>query len=111
MNIARLPKANDRRSGFFKAVTGTSAGWQIPQLQGQESTFLQHHSPTVRGQRQVKNHHRKSHLKDLLWVDMITNALIVIVIALASYFFISATALRTNLEPAVTLYAEPSQSR
>jgi hypothetical protein len=110
MNIARLPKANDR-SGFFKAVTGTSAGWQIPQPQGQESTFLQHQSPTVSAQRQVKDHQRKSPTQDILWVDMITNALIVIVIASASYFFISATALRTNLEPAVTLYAEPSQSR
>jgi hypothetical protein len=107
MNIARLTKANDRRSGFFKAVTRTSAGWQIPQLQGQERTFLQHQSPAVSGQRQVKNHHRKSHIQDLLWIDMITNALIVIVIALASYFFISATALRTNLERTVTSYSEP----
>ena len=106
MNIARLTKANDR-SGFFKAVTGTSAGWQIPQPQRQESTFLQHQSPTVSAQREVKDHHRKAPIQDLLWVDMITNALIVIVIALASYFFISATALRTNREPAVTSYSEP----
>lgn len=106
MNIARLPKANDR-SDFFKAVTGTSAGWQIPQPQGPESTFLQHQSPTVSAQRQVKDHHRNSPIQDLLWVDMIANALIVIVIALASYFFISATALRTNLERTVTSYSEP----
>jgi hypothetical protein len=106
MNIARLLKADDR-SGFFKAVTGSSAGWQIPQLQGQESTFLQHQSPTVSAQRQVNDHHRKSPIQDLLWVDMITNALIVIVIASASYFFISATALRTKLERTVTSYSEP----
>ena len=106
MNIARLLKADDR-SGFFKAATGTSAVWQIPQVQGQESTFLQHQSSTVSTQRQVKDHHRKSPIQDLLWVDMITNALIVIVIASASYFFISATALRTKLERTVTSYSEP----
>lgn len=106
MNIARLPKAIDR-SGFFKAVTGTSAGWQIPQPQGPECTSLQHQSPTISAQSEVNDHHRKSPTQGVLWVDMITNALIVIVIALASYFFISAKALRTNIEPAVTSYSEP----
>ena len=110
MNIARLSKADDR-SDFFKAVTGSSAVWQVPQLHRPESTFLPHQSPTISAQREVKDHHRKSPTQNILWVDMITNALIVIVIASASYVFISAKALRTNLEPAVTSYSEPSQSR
>ena len=106
MNIARLLKADDR-SGFFKAVTGSSAGYYIPQSQGPESTFLENQFPPVSAQQEVTDPNRKSLIQDLLWVDMITNALIVIVIALASYFFISATALRTNLEPAFTSYSQP----
>jgi hypothetical protein len=42
---------------------------------------------------------------------MITNALIVIAIALASYFFIAAKGLGANIDPAVTSYSEPSQRR
>jgi hypothetical protein len=102
MNIARLPKAS-----FFKAVTGTSAVWQVPQPQRPECTSLQHQSPTISAQRELNDHRRKSPTQGVLWVDMITNALIVIVIALASYFFISAKALRTNIEPAVISYSEP----
>lgn len=110
MNIARLLKA-DERSYLFKSVIGSSAVWQVPKSQGPESTFLQHQSRAVSAPREIKDRHRKSPTQEILWVDMITNALIVIVIASASYFFISAKALRANLEPAVTLYSEPSQSR
>ena len=84
MNIARLPKADDR-SGFFKAVTESLAVWQVAEPQRPESTFLQHQSPTVSAQLKVKNLHRKSPTEGVLWVDMITNALIVIIMALASY--------------------------
>ena len=110
MNIARLLKADDR-SGFFKAVTGSSAVWQVPQTQRPECTSLQHQSPPVSAQREYKEHHRKSPPQGVLWVDMIANALIVLVIALASYVFISAKALRTNIEPAVISHSEPSQPR
>jgi hypothetical protein len=110
MNIARLLKA-DERSSFFKAVTGSSAVWQVPQPQRPECTSLQHQSPTVNAQCEVKDRHRKAPTQDILWDDMIANALIVIVIASASYFFISAKALRVNLETAVISYSEPSQPR
>jgi hypothetical protein len=110
MNIARLQKADDR-SGFFKAVTGSSAVWQVPQPQRPECPPLQHQSPTVNAQRTVKDQQRKSPTQGVLWVDMITNALIVILIASASYVFISAKALRTTIEPAVISYSEPSQPR
>jgi hypothetical protein len=109
MNIARLPKADDR-SGFFKAVTGSSAVWQVAEPQRPQSTFRQHQSPTISAQLEVKNQHRKSPT-GVLWVDMITNALIVIIMALASYVFISAKALRTHIEPAVISYSEPLQPR
>lgn len=110
MNIARLRKADDR-SGFFKAVIGSSAVWQVPQSQRLEYRSLQHQSPTVNAQRPGKDHQRKFPTQDVSWVDMITNALIVILIASASYVFISAKALRTNIEPAVISYSEPSQPR
>jgi hypothetical protein len=110
MNIARLPKADDR-SGFFKAVTGSSTVWQVAEPQRPESTFRQHQSPTVSAQLEVKNQHRKSPTEGVLWIDMITNALIVIIMALASYVFISAKTLRTHIEPAVISYSEPLQPR
>jgi hypothetical protein len=107
MNIARLLKADERRD-LLKSVTGRSAVWQVPKLQP-ESIFL--HRQSLSAPPEIKNPKRKPPAQDLLWVDMITNALIVIVIASASYFFISARALRANLEPAVTSYSQPSQSR
>jgi len=110
MNIARLPKA-DERSDLFKTVTGRSAVWQIPKPQRPKSTSLHRQYPTVGALPQLKNRLRKSTTQDLLWVDMITNALIVIAIASASYLFISAKGLRANMEPAVTLYSERSEPR
>lgn len=109
MNIARLPKA-DERSDLFKAVTGRTV-WQIPKPRRPESTSLHRQYPTVSAPPQLNNRLRKSTTQDLLWVDMITNALIVIAIASASYYFISAKGLRANIEPAVTLYSERSEPR
>ena len=106
----RLLKA-DERSHAFKAVTGRSALWQILKPQGPERAFLHRQCPAVSAPPQIKHHQRKSPTQDLLWVDMITNALIVIVIASASYFFISAKGLPSNIEPAVISYSEPSQPR
>ena len=102
MNIARLLKA-DERSYLFKSVTGRSASWQVPKPQS-EIPLLYRLSPTVSAPPEIKNRNSKAPMQDILWSDMIANALIVIVIASASYFFIS---LRANLEPAVTSYAEP----
>ena len=110
MNIARLPKA-DERSDLFKTVTGRSAVWQISKPRRPESTSLHRQYPTVSAPPQLKNRLRKSTTQALLWVDMITNALIVIAIASASYYFISAKGLRANIEPAVTLYSERSEPR
>lgn len=110
MNIARLPKA-DERSDLFKTVTGRSAVWQIPKPRRPESTSLHRQYPTVSAPPHLNNRLRKSTTQDLLWVDMITNALIVIAIASASYYFISSKGLRANIEPAVTLYSERSEPR
>ena len=110
MNIARLLKA-DERSDLFKTVTGRSAVWQIPKPQWPERTFLHRQSRGVSAPRRIKDRSRKPPNQDLLWVDMITNALIVIAIASASYLFISARSLRANFDPAVTSYSERSQPR
>jgi hypothetical protein len=110
MNIARLLKA-DERSDLFKAVTGRSAVWQIPKPQRPERTFLHRQSPAVSAPPQIKARARKFPSQDLLLVDMITNALIVIAIASASYFFISAKGLRANIDPAVTSYSGRSEQR
>jgi hypothetical protein len=110
MNIARLLKA-DERSCHFNSVTGRSAVWQVPKPRRPEITFLHRQSPAVSAPPQIQNRARKSPTQDLLWIDMITNALIVIAIALASYFFIAAKGLRANIDPAVTSYSEPSQPR
>ena len=107
MNIARLLKAYDRRD-LWKSVTGRSAVWQVPKLQP-ESIFL--HRQSLSAPPEIKNPKRKRPTQGLLWVDMITNALIVIVIASASYFFISSKGLRAHIEPAVISYSEPSQPR
>jgi hypothetical protein len=110
MNIARLLKA-DERSDLFNAVTGRSARWHVSKSLRPERAFLHRQYPAVSAPRQIKHHRRKSPTPDLLWIDMITNALIVIVIASASYFFISAKAFRAHTEPAVISYSEPSQPR
>ena len=110
MNIARLLKA-DERSDLFKAVIGRSAVWQIPKLQRPESTSFDRQYATVSAPPQIKDRARKSTTQDLLWVDMITNALIVIAIASASYVFISARSLRANTDPALTSYTERSEPR
>ena len=110
MNIARLLKA-DERSDLFKAVIGRSAVWQIPKLQRPESTSFDRQYTTVSAPPQIKDRARKSMTQDLLWGDMITNALIVIAIASASYVFISARSLRANIDPALTSYTERSEPR
>jgi hypothetical protein len=110
MNIARLLKA-DERSHLFKAVTGRSAVWQIPKPQRPQIPSLHRQYPTVSAPRQINDRARKSTTQNLLWVDMITNALIVIAIASASYFLIGAKGLRANIDPAVTSYSERSELR
>jgi len=110
MNIARLLKPNDK-SYLFKAVTGGSAVWRAPKTQRPESTLVHRRSPAVAAPPNSKDREMKSLTQDRLWVDMTTNALIVIVIASASYFFISAKSVRAILEPAVTSYSERSQAR
>jgi hypothetical protein len=110
MNIARLLKPNEK-SYLFKAVTVRSAVWRAPKPQMPESTVVHRRSPAVGAPPNIKDRELKSLTQDRLWVDMTTNALIVIVIASASYFFISAKSVRAIIEPAVTSYSEPSQAR
>jgi len=110
MNIARLLKA-DERSDPFKAMTGRSALWQIPKPPRPERAFLHRQSRSITAPRHIQDRARKSPTEDLLWADMIANALIVIVIASASYFFISAKGLQADIGPAVTSYSEPLQQR
>ena len=110
MNIARLLKP-DEKSYFFKAVSGRPAVWPAQKLQRLESTIVSPRSRTVAAPPDIPDREVKPLIQDLLWVDMITNALIVIVIASASYFFISAKAVRTIIEPVAASYSEPSQAR
>jgi hypothetical protein len=90
MNIARLLKP-DEKSYLFKAVSGRPAVWPAQKLQRLESTIVPPRSRTVAAPPDIAEREVKPLIQDLLWVDMITNALIVIVIALASYFFISVS--------------------
>lgn len=110
MNIARLLKPNEK-SYLFKAVTGGSAVWRAPKTQRPESTLIHRGSPAVAASPNINVREMKSLTQDRLWVDMTTNALIVIVIASASYFFISAKSVRAIIEPALTSQSESSQSR
>ena len=110
MNIARLLKP-DEKSYLFKAVSGRPAVWPAQKLQRLESTIVPPRSRTVAAPPDIADREVKPLIQDLLWVDMITNALIVIVIASASYFFISAKAIRTSIELLATSYSEPSQPR
>lgn len=110
MNIARLLKP-DEKSYLFKAVSGRPAVWPAQKLQRLESTIVPPRFRTVTAPPDIPDREVKPLIQDLLWVDMITNALIVIVIASASYFLISAKGLRADIEPAVISYSEPSQPR
>lgn len=67
--------------------------------------------PAVTAQPNFANPQVRPLTDKLMWVDMIANALIVILIASVSYFFISARALRAIIEPAVTSLSEPSRAR
>jgi len=109
MDIARLRKA-DERSPLFKSATGSSPICQTPKPHGPENTFLRRLTPVFTAAQHSKNHGEPFPTQDLFWVDMIVNALIVIVIASASYFFISAKGLRI-IEPAISSYSEASPSR
>ena len=109
MNIARLRKA-DETSYLFNPVTGRSPVWQIPKRHGPENTFFHRLAPAFTAPPYTKDHEEKLPTQDLFWVDMIVNALIVIVIASASYFFISAKFLQT-IDPAISPYSERSPSR
>ena len=110
MNIARLLKP-DEKSYLFKAVSGRPAVWPAQKLNTPESMRAHRRSPAVSARPDINDWEMKSLTQDLSWADMITNALIVIVIASASYFFISANAVRTIIEPVATSYSEPSQAR
>jgi hypothetical protein len=110
MNIARLLNP-DEKSYHFKAVSGKPAVWPAQKLQRLESTILPLRSRTVAAPPDTPDREVKPLIQDPLWVDMITNALIVIVIASASYFFISAKAVRIIIEPVAASYSEPSQAR
>jgi hypothetical protein len=110
MNIARLLKPNEK-SYLFKAVTGGSAVWRAPKPQNLESILIHRRLETDAASPNINVREMKSLTQDRLWVDMTTNALIVIVIASASYFFISAKSVRAIIEPALTSYSEPSQAR
>jgi hypothetical protein len=109
MNIARLRKA-DERSYLFKSVTGSSPVWQVPKHHGPENAFLRRLPRVFTAPPYTKDHEEKFLTQDLFWVDMIVNALIVIAIASASYFFISAKVLQI-IEPAISPYSERSPSR
>jgi hypothetical protein len=97
MNIASLLKS-DEKEYLLKPATGNSAAWcaEKPQMPG--SILIDRPVPAVALRSGVRNREEKRLTPKLLWIDMLTNALIVIVIASLSYFFIAGRTTRPIIE-------------
>ena len=97
MNMDSLLKS-DEKEYLLKPVTGKSPdfGAKNPQMQG----GILAHRPVPAGSLRsgARNREDKRLTPKLLWMDMLTNALIVIVIASVSYFFIAGRTTRPIIE-------------
>ena len=107
MNIASLLKSNEKKY-LLKSVTGRSAVWCAEKPKSSESILVDRLPSAVTARPDIND---RDLTRNLLWVDMITNALIVIVISSVSYFFIPAKIVGPIKAAAVTSNSEPSQSR
>jgi len=107
MNMASLLKS-DEKEYLLKPATGKSPAWCAEKPQMSASILVARPVPAVSLRLGVSNREEKRLTDKLLWVDMLTNALIVIVIASVSYFFISARTTRPIME--TSSVASDSQS-
>jgi hypothetical protein len=96
MNIASVLKSDEKE--FVKAATGNSAAWCADKPRSSESVPVHRPAPAVTLRSGISHREVKPLTRKLLWVDMITNAVIVIVIASVSYFFIAARTTRPIIE-------------
>jgi hypothetical protein len=111
MNIASVLKS-DEKEYFVKPATGKSPAWCAEQPQMPGSILIDRPVPGVSLRSGVRNREEKRLTPKLLWIDMLTNALIVIVIASVSYFFIAARTIRPTIETSsIASGSEVSESR
>jgi hypothetical protein len=111
MDMARLLKS-DEKEYRLKPTAGKSPAWcaENPKISG--SILVDRPVRTVSLRSGVSNREEKRLTHKLLWVDMLTNAVIVIVIASVSYFFIAARTIRPIMETSsVTSDSQSSRSR
>lgn len=111
MDMASLLKS-DEKEYLLRPATGKSTAWcaEKPQISG--SILVARPARGVSFRSGVSNREEKRLTHKLLWVDMLTNALIVIVIASVSYFFIAARTIRPIMETSsVASDSLSSQSR
>ena len=111
MNIASVLKS-DEKEYFVKPAAGRSPAWCAEQPQMPGSILIDRPVAGVSLRSGVRNREEKRLTPKLLWIDMLTNALIVIVIASVSYFFIAARTIRPIMETSsVTSDSQSSRSR
>jgi hypothetical protein len=96
MNMASRLKSVEK--DLLKPATGTSPVWcaEKPQMSG--NILVDSPVQTISSRSGVNNRREQRLTHKLLWVDMLTNALIVIVIASLSYFFIAGRTTRPIIE-------------
>lgn len=111
MNLASLLKS-DEKEYLVKAATGNSAAWCADKPRPSESILVHRPAPAVTLRSGISHREVKPLTHKRLWVDMITNAVIVIVIASVSYFFIAARTTRIVTETSsVASGSQPSDLR
>jgi hypothetical protein len=96
MNMAIRLKSVEK--DLLKPATGKSPVWcaEKPQMSG--TVLVDSPVQAISSRSGVNNRTEPRLTHKLLWVDMLTNALIVIVIASLSYFFIAARTTRPIIE-------------
>ena len=110
MNIASASKF-DEKEYLVTPATGNRAT-RSADPQPSESMLVQRPPPAVSLRSGIRHREVKRLTHKLLFIDMITNAVIVIVIASVSYFFISARTVRPVIETSsVASESEWSESR
>lgn len=97
MNLDSLLKS-DEKEYLLRLTTEKSPDFSAKNP-GTSGSILVHRPVPAGSLRSfVMNGEEKRLTPKLLWMDMLTNALIVIVIASVSYFFIAARTIRPSLE-------------
>ena len=110
MNLASLLKSDEKKYRL-KSLTGKSAVWRAQKPKTCESILVNRSPLSVTPPPHINDREVKDLTQNYVCLDMIANALIVILIASVSYFFIPAKTVEPIMETAVTSNSEPSQSR